>query len=394
MLNVVDFVGRCPAIDVTVNSPEAGIIKEFLAKEEDTVTVGQDLVRLEAGGSGGGEEKQATQEPKEPAPGDQKKSSDPQEEGRPSKDEQKPPPQEEKKAPPPPQKENKAPPPPPKDDKAPAPPPPESKGEKKSEQPRPQESPFGAGSRGENRVKMNRMRLRIAERLKQSQNTAASLTTFNEVDMSNIMEFRKLYKDDVLKKTGVKLGFMSAFARACILALKEIPAANASIEGPGGGDTIVYRDYVDISVAVATPKGLVTPVVRNAESMDMIGIEKTIAELGKKARDNKLTIEDMAGGTFTISNGGVFGSLMGTPIINLPQTGVLGLHAIKDRPVAINGKVEIRPMMFLALTYDHRLLDGREAVTFLFSTTTIELVGHGGNPTASFLNALEMHLKP
>lgn len=207
---------------------------------------------------------------------------------------------------------------------------------------------------------MNRMRLRIAERLKQSQNTAASLTTFNEVDMSNIMDFRKLYKDDVLKKTGVKLGFMSAFARACILAMKEIPAVNASIEGPGGGDTIVYRDYVDVSVAVATPKGLVTPVVRNAESLDMIGIEQAIAELGKKverrltprvifadqpqARDNKLTIEDMAGGTFTISNGGVFGSLMGTPIINLPQTGVLGLHAIKDKPVAINGKVEIRPV--------------------------------------------------
>jgi 2-oxoglutarate dehydrogenase E2 component (dihydrolipoamide succinyltransferase) len=188
------------------------------------------------------------------------------------------------------------------------------------------------------------MRLRIAERLKQSQNTAASLTTFNEVDMSSIIEFRKLYKEDMLKKTGVKLGFMSAFAKACVLAMKDIPAVNASIEGPGGGDTIVYRDYVDISVAVATPKGLVTPVVRNAESMDMIAIEQAIADLGKKARDGKLTIEDMAGGTFTISNGGVFGSMMGTPIINLPQTAVLGMHATKDRPVAINGKVEIRPV--------------------------------------------------
>ncbi|GKT82843.1 2-oxoglutarate dehydrogenase e2 component [Colletotrichum tofieldiae] len=197
---------------------------------------------------------------------------------------------------------------------------------------------------------MNRMRLRIAERLKQSQNTAASLTTFNEVDMSSLIEFRKLYRDDVLKKTGVKLGFMSAFSRAC---------------GPNGGDTIVYRDYVDISVAVATEKGLVTPVVRNTESLDMLGIEKAIADMGKKARDNKLTIEDMAGGTFTISNGGVFGSLMGTPIINLPQTAVLGLHAVKERPVAVNGKIEIRPMMYLALTYDHRLLDGREAVQFL-----------------------------
>jgi 2-oxoglutarate dehydrogenase E2 component (dihydrolipoamide succinyltransferase) len=194
------------------------------------------------------------------------------------------------------------------------------------------------------KVKMNRMRLRIAERLKQSQNTAASLTTFNEVDMSNLMEFRKLYKDDMLKKTGVKLGFMSAFAKASVLAMKELPAVNASIEGPGGGDTIVYRDYVDISVAVATPKGLVTPVIRNAESMDLITIEQAIADLGKKARDGKLTIEDMAGGTFTISNGGVFGSMMGTPIINLPQTAVLGMHATKERAVVINGKVEIRPV--------------------------------------------------
>jgi len=197
-------------------------------------------------------------------------------------------------------------------------------------------------------VKMNRMRLRIAERLKQSQNTAASLTTFNEVDMSSIMEFRKLYKDEILKNKGVKLGFMSAFSRACILAMRDVPAVNASIEGPNGGDTIVYRDYVDVSVAVATEKGLVTPVVRNAESLDLVGIEKAIAELGKKARDNKLTIEDMAGGTFTISNGGVFGSLMGTPIINLPQTAVLGLHAIKDKPVAVNGKVEIRPVSRVA----------------------------------------------
>lgn len=229
---------------------------------------------------------------------------------------------------------------------------------------------------------MNRMRLRIAERLKQSQNTAASLTTFNEVDMSALMDFRKRYKDEILKKKGVKLGFMSAFARASVLAMRDVPTVNASIEGPGGGDTIVYRDYVDLSVAVATEKGLVTPVVRNTEGMDLVSIEESIAELGKKARDNKLTIEDMAGGTFTISNGGVFGSLYGTPIINLPQTAVLGLHAIKDRPMAVNGKVEIRPvrewsqhdgmnaanrtqMMYLALTYDHRLLDGREAVTFL-----------------------------
>lgn len=324
-------------IDVSVNAPEAGTITELLVKEEDTVTVGQDLIKLELGGAPaeGKKEEPANEEPKEPAPKEQETA------------------QEEKKPEPP--KEESKPQPPPQQEKKPAP--------AKEEQPKKTESPFG--NREERRVKMNRMRLRIAERLKQSQNTAASLTTFNEVDMSSLMEFRKLYKDDVLKKSGVKLGFMSAFSRACVLAMKDVPAVNASIEGPNGGDTIVYRDYVDISVAVATEKGLVTPVVRNAEAMDMIGIEQSIADLGKKARDNKLTIEDMAGGTFTISNGGVFGSLYGTPIINLPQTAVLGLHAIKERPVAVNGKVEVRPMMYLALTYDHRLLDGREAVTFL-----------------------------
>ncbi|KAF2814881.1 dihydrolipoamide succinyltransferase [Mytilinidion resinicola] len=338
-------------IDVSVNAPEAGTIKEFLAKEEDTVTVGQELVRLEAGGEPSGGKKEAKDEPKEAAPEEQETSSQP--EG--GQEEQAP--KEEKPAPP--KQESKSE--PPKQESKPQPPP-QKKSEPKEEQPKKVE---GAGNREERRVKMNRMRLRIAERLKQSQNTAASLTTFNEVDMSSLMEFRKLYKDELLKKSGVKIGFMGLFSRACVLAMKDIPAVNASIEGPNGGDTIVYRDYVDISVAVATPKGLVTPVVRNAESLDVIGIEKSIAELGAKARDNKLTIEDMAGGTFTISNGGVFGSLMGTPIINLPQTAVLGLHATKDKPVAINGKVEIRPMMYLALTYDHRLLDGREAVTFL-----------------------------
>ncbi|RKP24909.1 hypothetical protein SYNPS1DRAFT_29348 [Syncephalis pseudoplumigaleata] len=210
---------------------------------------------------------------------------------------------------------------------------------------------------------MNRMRMRIAERLKESQNTAASLTTFNEIDMTNLMNLRTTYKDAVLKKHGVKLGFMSAFVRASCIALAEIPMVNASIEG--GGDTIVYRDYADISVAVATPKGLVTPVLRNAESMSFIEVERAIVELGVKARENKLTLEDMTGGSFTISNGGVFGSLMGTPIINMPQSAILGMHAIKERPVAVNGQVEIRPMMYVALTYDHRIIDGREAVTFL-----------------------------
>ncbi|KAJ5801415.1 uncharacterized protein N7518_003483 [Penicillium psychrosexuale] len=327
-------------IDVSVNAPDSGVIKEFLVNEEDTVTVGQDLVRIELGAAPeGGKKDEGAEKPKEPEP----KAPEPKE------------PEPKKEAPPAPTETEKP--------KAPEP----KKAAPPKEAPKPQaaEQPASIGNREERRVKMNRMRLRIAERLKQSQNTAASLTTFNEVDMSSLMEFRKLYKEDTLKKTGVKLGFMSAFSRACVLAMKDIPAVNASIEGPNGGDTIVYRDYVDISVAVATEKGLVTPVVRNSEGKDMIGIEKAIADLGKKARDNKLTIEDMAGGTFTISNGGVFGSLMGTPIINTPQTAVLGLHAIKEKPVAVNGKVEIRPMMYLALTYDHRLLDGREAVTFL-----------------------------
>ncbi|KAE8838993.1 2-oxoglutarate dehydrogenase complex E2 component [Pyrenophora teres f. teres] len=335
-------------IDVAVNAPEAGTIKEFLVNEEDTVTVGQEIVRLEAGGEAPAKT-EAKDEPKEPASSEQETSSQPegqQEKSEAPKEESKPEPTKQEQKPQP-TKESKPQPP------------------KKESKPQDEPKPATPGSREERRVKMNRMRLRIAERLKQSQNTAASLTTFNEVDMSSIMEFRKLYKDEILKNKGVKLGFMSAFSRACILAASDVPAVNASIEGPDGGDTIVYRDYVDISVAVATEKGLVTPVVRNAESLDMVGIEKAIADLGKKARDNKLTIEDMAGGTFTISNGGVFGSLMGTPIINLPQTAVLGLHAIKEKPVAINGKVEIRPMMYLALTYDHRLLDGREAVTFL-----------------------------
>jgi 2-oxoglutarate dehydrogenase E2 component (dihydrolipoamide succinyltransferase) len=199
-------------------------------------------------------------------------------------------------------------------------------------------------NRDEHRVKMNRMRLRIAERLKQAQNTAASLSTFQEVDMSSLIDFRKQYKDEYLKKTGIKLGYMGMFARACVLAMKEIPSINAGIEGPNGGDTIVYHDYVDISIAVATPKGLTTPVVRNVESMNVLDIEKAIGDLGKKARDGKLTIEDLAGGTFTISNGGVFGSMMSTPIINPPQAAVLGMHATFDRAVPINGKIEIRPV--------------------------------------------------
>ncbi|XP_029972634.1 dihydrolipoyllysine-residue succinyltransferase component of 2-oxoglutarate dehydrogenase complex, mitochondrial [Salarias fasciatus] len=218
-------------------------------------------------------------------------------------------------------------------------------------------------ARTESRVKMNRMRLRIAQRLKEAQNTCAMLTTFNEVDMSNVTEMRKTYKDAFLKKHNIKLGFMSAFVKAAAYALSDQPAVNAVID-----DTtkeIVYRDYVDISVAVATPKGLVVPVIRNVEGMNFADIEKAINLLGEKARKNELAVEDMDGGTFTISNGGVFGSMFGTPIINPPQSAILGMHGIFDRPVAIGGKVEIRPMMYVALTYDHRLIDGREAVTFL-----------------------------
>ncbi|BCS24204.1 2-oxoglutarate dehydrogenase complex E2 component [Aspergillus puulaauensis] len=217
-------------------------------------------------------------------------------------------------------------------------------------------------SRVEEVVKMPRIRLATAKRLKESQNTTAYLTTFNKVDMSKLLQFRKKSKEAVLEKHGVKLGFMGPMARASALALKQIPAVNASIEGE---DTIVYRDYVDLSVAAAIPKGLVTPVLRNVETMGVLDIERGIAELVKKAREGKLTMSDLTGGTFTISNSGIWGSLFGTPIINLPQTAVLGTYGIQDRPVAVDGRVEIRPMMYIALTYDHRIIDGREAVVFL-----------------------------
>lgn len=264
-------------IDVAVNAPTAGTIKEFLAKEEDTVTVGQDLVKMELGGEPGQKAEKGSEEPKEPASGSQETSSQPQG----GKEESKPEPPKQESQPEQPKQKEEPKPAPPKQESKPAPPKQEPKpAPKKDSEQSKVESPYG--SREERRVKMNRMRLRIAERLKQSQNTAASLTTFNEVDMSALMNMRKKYKDEVLKNTGVKLGFMSAFSKAAVLAMKDVPAVNASIEGPGGGDTIVYRDYVDISVAVATEKGLVTPVVRNAESMEMVGIEKAIADLGKK----------------------------------------------------------------------------------------------------------------
>jgi 2-oxoglutarate dehydrogenase E2 component (dihydrolipoamide succinyltransferase) len=213
----------------------------------------------------------------------------------------------------------------------------------------------------EERVKMTRLRKRIAERLKQAQNTAAMLTTFNEVDMGAVMALRDKYKESFEKKHGVKLGFMAFFVKACLVALKELPAVNAEIDG----DDIIYKNHYDIGVAVGTPQGLVVPVVRDADAMNLAQIEKTIGELGKKARDGKLAIEDLMGGTFTISNGGVYGSLMSTPILNPPQSAILGMHKIQPRPMAIGDKVEVRPMMYLALSYDHRIIDGREAVTFL-----------------------------
>lgn len=216
-------------------------------------------------------------------------------------------------------------------------------------------------NRSEERVKMSRLRKKIAERLKASQNTAAILTTFNEVDMTNVINLRNLYKDSFEKKHGVKLGFMSFFIKASLVALKEIPAVNAEIDG----DDIVYRNYCDIGVAVGTEQGLVVPVIRNAEKLSFADIEKSIVAYGKKAREGKLTMNDLTGGTFSVSNGGVYGSLLSTPIINPPQSGILGMHKTQERPVAVNGKVEIRPMMYLALSYDHRIIDGKEAVTFL-----------------------------
>jgi 2-oxoglutarate dehydrogenase E2 component (dihydrolipoamide succinyltransferase) len=213
----------------------------------------------------------------------------------------------------------------------------------------------------EERVKMTRLRQTIARRLKDAQNTAAMLTTFNEVDMSHVMALRNQYKDLFEKKHGVKLGFMGFFVRACVQALKEVPAVNAEIDGAD----IVYKNYYHIGVAVGTEKGLVVPVVRDCDRKSLAQIEKDIAGFGRRARDGELKIEDMQGGTFTISNGGVYGSLISTPILNAPQSGILGMHKIQERPVVVGGKIEARPMMYLALSYDHRVVDGREAVTFL-----------------------------
>jgi 2-oxoglutarate dehydrogenase E2 component (dihydrolipoamide succinyltransferase) len=221
--------------------------------------------------------------------------------------------------------------------------------------------PARAPAEGEERVKMTRLRATIARRLKEAQNTAAMLTTFNEVDMGAAMALRAEYKDAFEKKHGVKLGFMSFFVKACVAALKEFPAVNAEIDG----DEIVYKNFVHMGIAVGGPSGLVVPVVRDADAMSFAEIEKTIGAFGRKARDGALKLDELAGGSFTITNGGIYGSLMSTPILNPPQSGILGMHKIQDRPMAVGGKVEIRPMMYIALSYDHRIVDGKEAVSFL-----------------------------
>lgn len=242
-----------------------------------------------------------------------------------------------------------------------------------------------AFSRDEKREKMSNLRRTVSRRLVEAKNSTAMLTTFNEVDMTRIMEIRKQYKDTFKESHGVNLGFMSFFTKACCIALQEWPAVNAYIDG----EELVYHHYCDISIAVSAPKGLVVPVIRNAESLSMAEIEGKVGELAKKARENKLTIEEMTGGTFTITNGGVFGSLMSTPIINIPQSAILGMHKIQERPMAINGKVEVRPMMYLAVSYDHRIIDGRESVSFLVRVKELlenpELLLFGQDPVKTLL---------
>jgi 2-oxoglutarate dehydrogenase E2 component (dihydrolipoamide succinyltransferase) len=316
-------------VTVDVRSPVAGRITKLFAEEGKEVNVDENLLEIAPGAAGAGSAVSAT--PAKPAPVAAERKAVAKEDAKPS------------------------------------PPPTAAVKDVKSTSTATSNraSPPPSGERSETRVKMTRMRQRIAQRLKEYQNTAAMLTTFQEVDMTNLMELRNRYKEDFEKVHGVKLGFMSAFVKACSAALLETPAVNAVIDD--ATNEIVYRNYIDISVAVASPTGLVVPVLRNTEKMNFADVEKSIAGYGKRAKEGTLALEDMTGGTFTISNGGVFGSLFGTPIINPPQSAILGMHATKLRPMVVNGKVEARPMMYLALTYDHRMIDGREAVTFLKS---------------------------
>lgn len=341
---------------VGVPSPAHGIIEEIYVADGDTVKAGQQLFKLKITG-----EAPKASAPKAEAPAPAAAAPPP--------------------PPPPPVAATAAaapPPPPPASAAAPPPPPPKPTGPISKmpvaairhaqaidaatvKLPPADYSKEITGTRTEQRVKMTRMRLKIASRLKEAQNTNAMLTTFNEIDMSFIMDFRKQHLEAFQKKYGMKLGFMSAFCKAAAYALQDQPVVNAVI----GDNEIIYRDYVDISVAVASPKGLVVPVLRNVEGMNYADIELAIAGLADKAKKGTLAVEDMDGGTFTISNGGVFGSLLGTPIINPPQSSILGMHGIFERPIAVKGQVVVRPMMYVALTYDHRLIDGREAVMFL-----------------------------
>jgi 2-oxoglutarate dehydrogenase E2 component (dihydrolipoamide succinyltransferase) len=312
-------------VTIPVNCPESGLLKKVFATEGDTIEVGSDLFSIDT-------DAKASDHP-DPKPSAKAVEA---------------------KTPPPPKVSSEA---------SSAKKPEKVEAEVSAKRPESKTAPANGSQRLERREKMSRMRIRIAERMKEAQNNAASLTTFNEVDMGVLMRLRSEFKDEFQKAHGVKLGYMSAFVRACSQALKEIPSVNARIDP--ASQEIVYSDFVDISVAVATPKGLVTPVLRSCESKSFAQIENEISEFGAKAREGRIALEDLAGGTFTISNGGVFGSLMGTPILNSPQSAILGMHAIKDRAVVVDGEIKIRPIMNLALTYDHRLIDGREAVSFL-----------------------------
>ncbi|CAI2370350.1 unnamed protein product [Moneuplotes crassus] len=325
---------------VDIRAPEDGVITKFHVPEGEVIEVGGDFFELDPEATGSAAGSASTEEP---APAETKESTP---EPTPAST---------------PAPETKA---------APASPPPSQKPSPPlaSSSPPPPGMQIGSsglstitGSRTETRVKMSRMRQTIAKRLKEAQDTNAMLTTFNEIDMSAFMKLRSQFQDSFQQKHGVKLGFMGAFVRGVVQAAKEQPIVNAVIEA----DEIIYRDYVDISVAVATPSGLVVPVMRNCEQMSYAGVEQSLLELSIKAREGKIGLDDMQGGTFTITNGGVFGSMMGTPIINPPQSAILGMHAIKNRPVVVGDKIVARPIMYIALTYDHRLIDGREAVLFL-----------------------------
>ena len=376
-------------VAVDVPSPVAGTMGDQLVKEGDTVAVGAVIARIGEGGdvsaetpvnpAGPGETPAPKGDPTAPEAEDEEEHSDSSgltlspavrrvvlehhldpskikgtgKDGRLTTDDVLAAAKAQQASPPPPPPAAEAPPASPPPAASPPPPPPAASA--------PPPPPSRPGERREERVRMTRLRQTIASRLKEAQNTAAILTTFNDVDMSAILDARGRYKDLFEKKHGIRLGFMGFFAKAAVLALKDLPAVNASIEG----DEIVYRDYVDLSIAVSAPNGLVVPVLRDVHALSFAEIEKGIADFGRRAKDGSLTIDEMKGGTFTISNGGVFGSLLSTPIINPPQSAVLGMHRIEERPVVRDGQIVARPMMYLALSYDHRLIDGREAVTFL-----------------------------